>query len=103
MMGTAKHIGRTGLLAVAPGIRNFRRTATRMTVSIGVTVAGGDGHGRQASVDGVAGWGWTTRPGTTTRMIMGGTTARRPTTPTSKYQEPVHHADSSGQDITPSR
>ena len=35
-MGTAKHIGRIG--AVAPGIRNVRRTATRMTVSIGVAV-----------------------------------------------------------------
>ena len=35
-MGTAKHIGRVGALAVALGIRNVRRTATRMTVSIGV-------------------------------------------------------------------
>ena len=33
-MGTVKHIGRIG--AVAPGIRNVRRTATRMAVSIGV-------------------------------------------------------------------
>ena len=38
MMGTAKHIGRIGAPAVAPGIRNVRRTATRMTVSIGVAV-----------------------------------------------------------------
>ena len=37
MMGTAKHIGRM-VLAVAPGIRNVRRTATRMTVSICVAV-----------------------------------------------------------------
>ena len=35
-MGNAKHIGRVGALAVALGIRNVRRTATRMTVSIGV-------------------------------------------------------------------
>ena len=35
-MGTAKHIGRVGALAVALGIGNVRRTATRMTVSIGV-------------------------------------------------------------------
>ncbi len=37
-MGTTKHIGRIGALAVAPGIRNVRRNATRMTVSIGVAV-----------------------------------------------------------------
>ena len=36
MMGNAKHIGRVGALAVALGIGNVRRTATRMTVSIGV-------------------------------------------------------------------
>ena len=34
-MGTAKHIGRVGALAVALGVGNVRRTATRMTVSIG--------------------------------------------------------------------
>ena len=38
MMGTAKHIGRVGALAAALGVRNVRRTATRMTVSIGVAV-----------------------------------------------------------------
>ena len=37
-MGTAKHIGRIDALAVAPGIRNVQRNATRMTVSIGVAV-----------------------------------------------------------------
>ena len=36
MMGTAKHIGRVGALAVALGIGTARRNATRMTVSIGV-------------------------------------------------------------------
>ena len=35
-MGNAKHIGRVGALAAALGIGNVRRTATRMTVSIGV-------------------------------------------------------------------
>ena len=35
-MGNAKHIGRVGALAVALGVGNVRRTATRMTVSIGV-------------------------------------------------------------------
>ena len=34
-MRTAKHIGRVGALAGAPGVGNVRRTATRMTVSIG--------------------------------------------------------------------
>ena len=34
-MGTAKHIGRVGALAVALGAGNVRRTAARMTVSIG--------------------------------------------------------------------
>jgi hypothetical protein len=34
-MGNAKHIGRVGALAVALGVGNVRRTATRMTVSIG--------------------------------------------------------------------
>src|SRR5829696_4448777 len=37
-MGTAKHIGRVGALAVALGIGNVRRAATRMTVSIGAAV-----------------------------------------------------------------
>ena len=37
-MGNAKHVGRIEALAVAPGIGNFRRFATRMTVSIGVAV-----------------------------------------------------------------
>jgi hypothetical protein len=36
MMGTAKYIGRVGALAVALGVGNLRRTATRMSVSIGV-------------------------------------------------------------------
>ena len=36
MMGTAKYIGRIGALAVALGVGNVRRAATRMTVSIGV-------------------------------------------------------------------
>jgi len=35
-MGNAKHIGRGGALAVALGVGNVRRAATRMTVSIGV-------------------------------------------------------------------
>jgi hypothetical protein len=35
-MGNAKHIGRVGALAVALGVGNVRRAATRMTVSIGV-------------------------------------------------------------------
>jgi hypothetical protein len=35
-MGNAKHIGRVGALAVALGVGNFRRAATRMAVSIGV-------------------------------------------------------------------
>ncbi|MDT5243087.1 MAG: hypothetical protein QOD36_463, partial [Mycobacterium sp.] len=35
-MGIAKHIGRVGALAAALGVGNIRRTATRMTVSIGV-------------------------------------------------------------------
>jgi hypothetical protein len=35
-MGNAKHIGRVGALAVALGVSNVRRVATRMTVSIGV-------------------------------------------------------------------
>ncbi len=34
-MDNAKHIGRVGALAVALGVGNVRRTATRMTVSIG--------------------------------------------------------------------
>jgi len=38
MMGTAKRIGGIGALGVAPGIRNVRRNATRMTVSIGAAV-----------------------------------------------------------------
>ena len=38
MMGTAKHIGRIGALAVALGVGNVRRAATRMTVSIGAAV-----------------------------------------------------------------
>jgi hypothetical protein len=38
MMGTARHIGRIRALAVAPGIRNVRRNATRMTMSIGAAV-----------------------------------------------------------------
>src|SRR5262245_59294518 len=33
MMGTAKHIGRVGALAIALGIGDIRRNATRMTVS----------------------------------------------------------------------
>jgi hypothetical protein len=37
-MGNAKHIGRVGAVAVALGVGNVRRTATRMTVSIGVAV-----------------------------------------------------------------
>ena len=37
-MGNAKHIGRVGALAAALGIGNVRRTATRMSVSIGVAV-----------------------------------------------------------------
>ena len=37
-MGTVKYIGRIGALAVALGVGNVRRTATRMTVSIGVAV-----------------------------------------------------------------
>ena len=37
-MGNAKDIGRVGALAVALGVGNVRRTATRMTVSIGVAV-----------------------------------------------------------------
>jgi hypothetical protein len=36
MMGTAKHIGRVGALAVALGVGNVRAVATRLTVSIGV-------------------------------------------------------------------
>jgi hypothetical protein len=36
MMGTAKHIGRVGALAVALGVGNFRAVATRVAVSIGV-------------------------------------------------------------------
>jgi hypothetical protein len=36
MMGTAKYIGRVGALAVALGVGNVRRAASRMTVSIGV-------------------------------------------------------------------
>jgi hypothetical protein len=35
-MGTAKHIGRVGALAVALGVGNFRAAAARVTVSIGV-------------------------------------------------------------------
>jgi hypothetical protein len=35
-MGNAKHIGRVGALAVALGVGNVRRAATRMTVSIGI-------------------------------------------------------------------
>ena len=35
-MGNAKHVGRVGALAAALGVGNVRRTATRMTVSIGV-------------------------------------------------------------------
>jgi hypothetical protein len=35
MMGSAKHVGRVGALAVALGVGNVRRAATRMTVSIG--------------------------------------------------------------------
>ena len=35
-MGNTKHIGRVGALAVALGVGNVRRAATRMTVSIGV-------------------------------------------------------------------
>lgn len=35
-MSNAKHIGRVGALAVALGVRNVRRVATRMTVPIGV-------------------------------------------------------------------
>jgi hypothetical protein len=35
-MGKAKHIGRVGALALALDVGNVRRTATRMTVSIGV-------------------------------------------------------------------
>ena len=55
-MGNAKHIGRIGALAVALGVGNVRRTATRMTVSIGAAAAGGDGHGcAGAGLDGVAG------------------------------------------------
>ena len=37
-MGNAKYIGRVGALAVALGVGNVRRTATRMTVSIGAAV-----------------------------------------------------------------
>jgi len=35
-MGTAKHVGRVGALAVALGVGNVRAVATRVTVSIGV-------------------------------------------------------------------
>src|SRR6476661_1048148 len=35
-MGNAKHIGRVGAQAVALGVGNVRRAATRMTLSIGV-------------------------------------------------------------------
>jgi hypothetical protein len=38
MMGTAKYIGRVGALAVALGVGNVRRAATRMTVSVGAAV-----------------------------------------------------------------
>ena len=34
-MNTAKHIGRVGALAAALGVGNFRRTTTRVAVSIG--------------------------------------------------------------------
>ena len=34
-MNTTMHVGRIGALAVAPGIRNVRRNATRVSVSIG--------------------------------------------------------------------
>lgn len=37
-MDNAKHIGRNGAVASALGVGNFRHTATRMTVSIGVAV-----------------------------------------------------------------
>jgi hypothetical protein len=37
-MGNAKHIGRVGALAAVLGVGNVRRTATRMSVSIGVAV-----------------------------------------------------------------
>jgi PE-PPE domain len=37
-MSNVKHIGRVGALAVALGVGNVRRAATRMTVSIGVAV-----------------------------------------------------------------
>ena len=37
-MSNAKHVGRVGALAVALGVGNVRRAATRMTVSIGVAV-----------------------------------------------------------------
>lgn len=37
-MGNAKYIGRVGALSVALGIGSFRRSATRMTVSIGAAV-----------------------------------------------------------------
>src|SRR5262245_6050582 len=35
-MGNAEYLGRDGALASAPGVGNFRHTATRLTVSIGV-------------------------------------------------------------------
>ena len=37
-MDNAKYIGRDGAVASALGVGNFRHTATRMTVSIGVAV-----------------------------------------------------------------
>ena len=95
-MGNAKHIGRIGALAVAPGIRNVRRTATRMTVSIGVAVLvvmatvvpapSASPCGSPLSAD-------------STALILGGTSV--PTSDDSYVevcQEPVHRADTSGPD-----
>ena len=54
-MGNAKYIGRVGALAVALGVGNVRRAATRMTVSIGVAALVVMATVVPARVDGVLG------------------------------------------------
>ncbi|RDH76922.1 PE-PPE domain-containing protein [Mycolicibacterium moriokaense] len=76
MVGTAKHIGRVGALAVALGIGSVRRTATRATVTIGAAalVASAGVTAMPASTESPA----VTLTADSTALILCGTTCPTP-------------------------
>jgi hypothetical protein len=76
MMSNAKYIGRVGALAVAPGVGNLRRNATRMTVSPAVKLSA-DATALLVCGDSCPTWHGVRRR---------------------DHHEPVHHPDPSGPD-----